>query len=320
MSRPHRLFGRPFSLTWAAARWGHLVGLRRVPVLQRSDPARLPSLFLLRHRGRPPWDAAGARGVGYHLRLGDEMHRTLRRYKDAASATTRHRAAARCAGLLSDFVDGHRQGIEALAGGPWDTVVTVPSSTGPSRWPVDAVVCGVGSLAADHRRLLVKGTGRLDHLQAHGRASSSIPESIRARFSGTGSWWSTTATPRGREPKPRRPHSAWSAWRSGSSCRLGRVIAPRSCPWHAAFWAAYVKVRPRATTWAVPRRNGRGSGSRGVRPWGCRGTPLPRAVREATVAPPDLDVTGQGPGRHRSDGDGTCSSSPPGAGRPPPHR
>lgn len=176
-----------------------------------------------------------------NYRLGDEMHRTLRRYKDAASATTRHRAAARCAGLLSDFVDGHRQGIEALAGGPWDTVVTVPSSTGPSRWPVDAVVCGVGSLAADHRRLLVKGAGRLDHLQAS-RSGFVVDPGVdpstlfRHRVLVVDDSYTTGA----------RAQSAATALRLvgmevGVILSLGRVIAPRSCPWHAAFWAAYVE-------------------------------------------------------------------------------
>jgi hypothetical protein len=174
-------------------------------------------------------------------RLGDEMHRTLRRYKDAPSATTRRRAVARCAGLLSEFVDGHRQGIEALAGGPWDTVVTVPSSTTPGRFPVDAVVSAVGSLAADHRRLLVKGTGRLDHMQAS-RSGFAVDPGVdpttlrRHRALVVDDSYTTGA----------RAQSAATALRLvgmgvGVILSLGRVVAPRSCPWHAAFWDAYVE-------------------------------------------------------------------------------
>lgn len=171
--------------------------------------------------------------------LGDEMHRTLRRYKDDPSASTRRRAADRCATLLAAFVDGHRPGIEALSGGPWDTVVTVPSSTRPGRSPVDDVVTAVPSLAVDHRHLLVRGPGRLEHLHPSRSGFAVDPRLdlaslVRHRALVVDDSYTTGA----------RAQSAATAlrlvgMRVGAILALGRVVAPRSCSWHAAFWAAY---------------------------------------------------------------------------------
>jgi hypothetical protein len=172
--------------------------------------------------------------------LGDEMHRTLRRYKDSPSVATRRGAVDRCAGLLAAFVDHHRGCIETVSGAPWDTVVTVPSSTRAARWPVDAVVGAVASLAADHRRLLVRGTGPMDHLQAS-RSGFVVDPAIdqtalrRRRALVVDDSYTTGA----------RAQSAATALRLvgmevGAIVVLGRVVAPRSCPWHAAFWAAHV--------------------------------------------------------------------------------
>ncbi len=171
--------------------------------------------------------------------LGDGMHRTLRRYKDAPSATARRRSLDRCVTLLAAFVDGHRPGIEAISGGSWEAVVTVPSSTTPGRSPVDAVVGAVGSLAVAHRRLLVKGPGRLDHLRPS-RSGFVVDPRVdlatlgRRRVLVVDDSYTTGA----------RAQSAATAlrlvgMRVGAILALGRVVAPRSCPWHAAFWAAY---------------------------------------------------------------------------------
>ncbi|HEX4244573.1 MAG TPA: hypothetical protein VHY77_03315, partial [Acidimicrobiales bacterium] len=92
-------------------------------------------------------------------RLGDHMHHILRWYKDAPDATTRQRCTDQCAGLLAAFVNRRGKDICARSGGPWDALVTVPSSTRPGGPPVDAVVAQVPALAADHRSLLVRGTG-----------------------------------------------------------------------------------------------------------------------------------------------------------------
>jgi predicted amidophosphoribosyltransferase len=173
-------------------------------------------------------------------RLGDEMHRLLRRYKDAPLAQTRHRSVGHCALLLAAFVDQYRQDLQAFSGGPWDTVVTVPSSRRSGGSPVDAVVSEVSSLAVDHRRLLVRGPGHLDHLQPS-RSGFVVDSSVgsssggRRRVLVVDDSYTTGA----------RAQSAATALRLagmqvGAILVLGRVVAPRSCPWHAAFWAAHL--------------------------------------------------------------------------------
>lgn len=171
-------------------------------------------------------------------RLGDHMHRILRRYKDAPVAATRQRCTDQCARLLAAFVDRNREGIGARSGGPWDTVVTVPSSTRPGEPPVDAVVARVPALAADHRSLLVRGPGPLDHLQPS-RSGFVIHPLVeptglgRYRVLVVDDTYTTGS----------RAQSAAAAlrlarMRVGAILVLGRVVAPQSCPWHAAFWAA----------------------------------------------------------------------------------
>jgi hypothetical protein len=173
-------------------------------------------------------------------RLGDDMHRLLRRYKDSPVPEARHRAVEQCVRLLAAFVDGHRQDIQTRSGGSWDAVVTVPSTTRPEGSPVDAVVSEVAPLCADHRRLLVRGRVPMDHLQPARRGFVVDPvvdvsSLARLRVLVVDDSYTTGA----------RAQSAATALRLaglqvGAILVLGRVIAPRSCPWHAAFWAAHI--------------------------------------------------------------------------------
>ena len=97
-------------------------------------------------------------------RVGDEMHRQLRGYKDAPVAETR-RALARRTGRADRAVDGGQPGAAA-------TAVRVGLGRGrhgalvhrPTGAPVDALVAQVPALARRHRRLLVRGPGATDHL------------------------------------------------------------------------------------------------------------------------------------------------------------
>jgi len=50
--------------------------------------------------------------------------------------------------------------------GPWSVVTTVPSTRRIGPAPAEALVDGVPSLADRHLRLLGRGRGRLDHLEA----------------------------------------------------------------------------------------------------------------------------------------------------------
>jgi hypothetical protein len=189
-------------------------------------------------------------------RLGDGMHRLLRRYKDAPLAETRHRSVDQCARLLTAFVDGHGEDIRSQAGGSWEMVVTVPSSTRPGGPPVDAVVSHVASLSVDHHRLLIRGPVRMDHLQPSRRGFVVDPEidvhSLgRRRALVVDDSYTTGA----------RAQSAATALRLaglevGAILVLGRVIAPGSCPWHAAFWAAHVAAQGpgQSVGWIAPGR------------------------------------------------------------------
>ena len=60
-------------------------------------------------------------------RNGDALHAVLRGYKDDAAAPARHHFAGHVHGLLAEFSAIHAGRVERAAG-PWDTVVTVPSS------------------------------------------------------------------------------------------------------------------------------------------------------------------------------------------------
>jgi hypothetical protein len=173
-------------------------------------------------------------------RLGDDMHRLLRRYKDSPVPEARHRAVEQCVRLLTTFVDGNREDIQTRSGGSWDAVVTVPSTTRPEGSPVDAVVSEVAPLCVDHRRLLVRGPVPMDHLQPARRGFVVDPvvdvsSPARLRVLVVDDSYTTGA----------RAQSAATALRLagahvGAILVLGRVIAPRSCPWHAAFWAAHI--------------------------------------------------------------------------------
>jgi adenine/guanine phosphoribosyltransferase-like PRPP-binding protein len=173
-------------------------------------------------------------------RLGDETHRLLRRYKDAPVPEVRQGAIEQCARLLAAFVDGHREDIQTRSGGSWDAVVTVPSSTRPVGSPVDAVVSKVASLSVIHRRLLVRGPVPMDHLQPARQGFVIDPVADlrslgRLRVLVVDDSYTTGA----------RAQSAATALRLaglqvGAILVLGRVIAPGSCPWHAAFWAAHL--------------------------------------------------------------------------------
>ncbi len=99
-------------------------------------------------------------------RMGDGMHRRLRRYKDAPVAEVRASCTRRLAAMLEAWlVDGRTRPGPGLSG-RWDVVTTVPSSRRPAGAPVDAVVGAVAVLASRYRPLLARGPEPTGHLQA----------------------------------------------------------------------------------------------------------------------------------------------------------
>jgi len=107
-------------------------------------------------------------------RVGDRMHRRLRGYKDAPLAEVRHACADHLADLVATWLTANGPGLDRRFG-PWDLVVTVPSSARPGGTPVDALVAQVPDLARRHRHLLVRGPERTGHLQAARKGFEVLP-------------------------------------------------------------------------------------------------------------------------------------------------
>lgn len=108
-------------------------------------------------------------------RVGDEMHRQLRGYKDAPVDETRRACAAELAGLIGPWMVANQERLQRRFGSTWDVVVTVPSSIRPTGAPVDALVSQVPALARRQRRLLMRGPGATGHLWADRRGFEVAP-------------------------------------------------------------------------------------------------------------------------------------------------
>jgi hypothetical protein len=101
-----------------------------------------------------------------NYRIGDEMHRRLRGYKDAPVAEARHACAAQLAATLDAWLAVSGSRLRRRFGPGWDVVATVPSSHRPSGAPFDAVVSGVPALDGLHRPVLMRGPVSTGHLAA----------------------------------------------------------------------------------------------------------------------------------------------------------
>ena len=99
-------------------------------------------------------------------RIGDDMHRHLRGYKDAPVGEARRAHVEKLTGLIDDWMVRHRRRPSGRFGYGWDVVATVPSSCRPRGAPVDALVSGVDELRRCWQPLLVRGEDATDHLIA----------------------------------------------------------------------------------------------------------------------------------------------------------
>lgn len=98
-------------------------------------------------------------------RVGDADHRRLRGYKDGRTTELRDRYRRELVSCLAEWTTVHG-GLLVGRTGPWSVVTTVPSTRRPGPTPAEALVDGVPGLADRHLRLLGRGNGALDHLQA----------------------------------------------------------------------------------------------------------------------------------------------------------
>jgi len=102
-------------------------------------------------------------------RVGDDVHRRLRGYKDAPVDEVRRQCAAQLALLAAEWLGADAARLRRRFGSAWDAVATVPSSRRPAGAPVDAVVSRVPQLDRLRRPLLVRGPAPTGHLVADRR-------------------------------------------------------------------------------------------------------------------------------------------------------
>ena len=96
-------------------------------------------------------------------RVGDEVHRRLRAYKDAPLAEERAGCRRR---LVADLAGAWADARHVSRLGSWAVVTTVPSTGRPAPAPVEALVDAVPGMGERHLRLLVRGPGDGGHLRA----------------------------------------------------------------------------------------------------------------------------------------------------------
>ncbi|HEX3461674.1 MAG TPA: hypothetical protein VHT49_12275 [Acidimicrobiales bacterium] len=176
-------------------------------------------------------------------RVGDEMHRLLRGYKDASEAEARSARTARLAGLLCQWLGDHQGRLSGRTGGPWDMVVGVPSSHRPGA-PVDALVQGVPALARKHRPLLVGGTEPTDHLVASRRGFAvAADRESRDRTRGDRALVVDDSFTTGARAQSAVAALRMAGIRVAGVLVVGRVVAPETAPWQAAYWRSTEDLR-----------------------------------------------------------------------------
>ena len=116
-------------------------------------------------------------------RVGDADHRRLRGYKDGRTAEVRARYRTELVSYLAAWTAVHGGALVGRTG-PWAVVTTVPSTRRPGPSPAEALVDGVPDLADRHLRLLGRGNGALDHLQAARDGFAPLPGVDRAGLDG----------------------------------------------------------------------------------------------------------------------------------------
>ena len=116
-------------------------------------------------------------------RVGDAAHRRLRGYKDGRTAEVRARYRCELVSGLAVWTAVHG-GALVRRTGPWSVVTTVPSTRRPGPAPAEALVDGVPDLADRHLRLLGRGNGAVDHLQAARDGFAPLPGVDRAGLDG----------------------------------------------------------------------------------------------------------------------------------------
>ncbi|HVB94644.1 MAG TPA: phosphoribosyltransferase [Acidimicrobiales bacterium] len=177
-------------------------------------------------------------------RVGDEMHRLLRGYKDASSADARSAYQARLAGILRRWTGEHLGRLLARTGGPWDLTVGVPSSHRPTGTPVDTLLPSVPDLARTHRQLLMRGTEPTDHLVAS-RLGFTVrpPHDPGHRVRGLRALVVDDSFTTGARAQSATAALRMAGLRVAGVLVVGRVVAPETASWQKAYWESTAAVR-----------------------------------------------------------------------------
>ncbi|MGC8463271.1 MAG: hypothetical protein ACP5P9_06340 [Acidimicrobiales bacterium] len=167
-------------------------------------------------------------------RVGEQAHRWLRAYKDAASPAMRAVTARALAERFDAWLRWAGDDLAERFGGPWGAVATVPS-TRPGRRgaPVDVLVRAVPNLAGATRVPLVRATAPVGHLVPDARAFA-VADGVRpdAPVLVVDDTVTTGA----------RAQSAvaclrLAGWRVVGVVAVGRAVDPTVGPWVATYWA-----------------------------------------------------------------------------------
>jgi hypothetical protein len=184
---------------------------------------------LVRALGRPLAPLATA----CTYRVGDQVHRWLRSYKDSPSAALRAVTTRVLTERFGAWLTWAGDDVAGRFGDRWAAVATVPS-TRPGRpgAPVDALVGAVPALAQLPRVRLVRGPAAAGHLVADVRAFAVVGD---GRPDGAVLVVDDTVTTGARAQSAVACLRA-AGWRVAGVVAVGRALDPGVGPWAAAYW------------------------------------------------------------------------------------
>lgn len=106
-----------------------------------------------------------------------QLHHVMKHYKnEALDAATRNGFVNQIAALIARFLHIHRSCI-TTAGGPWDTVTSVPSTSGRAgEHPLETAIKRAPGIGSEFEPLLVPGPVPLAHTQADDKGFTAVPE------------------------------------------------------------------------------------------------------------------------------------------------
>jgi len=115
-------------------------------------------------------------------RIGDQLHRWLRGYKDAPVSDARLRCQDRVAALATRWMHDHGRMLSRRYGSGWDVVVAVPSSGRPAGAPAEAVLRRIPGLGGPLEQLLIRGSAPTGHLLSDRLGFRLAPGTDRGRL------------------------------------------------------------------------------------------------------------------------------------------